>query len=86
LPLCYHKIMIKSTSDNTTPRWKRSAVKGTLIGVRLQPAHLKALDKWIDQQKETYTRPEAIRGMIETMLHILSKDQGEKPPKKAKAK
>jgi hypothetical protein len=50
---------------------------------RLQPAHLKALDKWIDQQKEPYTRPEAIRGMIETMLHILSKDQGEKPAKKA---
>jgi hypothetical protein len=61
--------MIKSTRDNTTPRWKRSAVTGTLIGVRLQPAHLKALDAWIDKQKEPYTRPEAIRGMIETMLH-----------------
>src|SRR5450432_3026416 len=23
LLLCYHKPMIKSTSDNTTPRWKR---------------------------------------------------------------
>jgi hypothetical protein len=31
-----------------------------------------------------YTRPEAIRGMIETMLHILSKYPGEKPAKKAK--
>ena len=49
-----------------------------------QPAHLKVLDKWIDQQKEPYTRPEAIRGMIETVLHMLSKDPGEKPAKKAK--
>jgi hypothetical protein len=31
-----------------------------------------------------YIRPEAVRGMIETMLHILSKDPGEKPAKKAK--
>lgn len=47
------------------------------IGVSLG----KALDAWIDKQKEPYTRPEAIRGMIETMLHILSKDTGEKPAK-----
>jgi hypothetical protein len=76
--------MSKSTSDNTTPRWKRSAVKGTLIGVRLQPFHLKALDAWIAKQNPPVTRPEAIRGMIDAMLHILSKDPGEKPAKKAK--
>jgi hypothetical protein len=75
--------MIKSTSDNTTPRWKRSAVKGTLIGVRLQPSQLRALDAWIDKQDATLTRPEAIRAMMETILHILSKDTG-KPAKKAK--
>jgi hypothetical protein len=84
LLLCYHKAMIKSSSDNTTPRWKRSAVKGTLIGVRLQPAQLKALDTWIDKQDAPLTRPEAIRAMMETILHILSKDPGEKPPKKAR--
>jgi hypothetical protein len=28
--------------------------------------------------------PEAIRGMIDAMLHILAKDPGEKPAKKAK--
>lgn len=78
--------MIKSTSDNTTPRWKRSAVKGTLVGVRLQPHHLKALDAWIDKQKEPYTRPEAIRSMIEPMLNSLAKDTGEKPVKKAKTR
>ena len=78
--------MNKSTSDNTTPRWKRSAVKGTLIGVRLQPSHLVALDAWIAKQNTPVTRPEAIRGMMETILHILSKDTGEKPAKKAKRK
>jgi hypothetical protein len=86
LLLCYHKGMIKSSSDNTTPRWKRSAVKGTLIGVRLQPSQLKALDAWIDKQDSSLTRPEAIRAMMETILHILSKDTGEKAPKKAKGK
>jgi len=65
--------MIKSTSDNTTPRWKRSAVKGTLVGVRLQPDHLKALDKWIDQQKEPYTRPEAMRHLFELGLKAKAK-------------
>ncbi|MBR1157513.1 MULTISPECIES: hypothetical protein [unclassified Bradyrhizobium] len=52
----------------------------------LQPPHLKALDAWIDKQKEPYTRPEAIRGMIEAMLNILAKDTGEKPVKKAKSR
>jgi hypothetical protein len=74
--------MIKSTSDNTTPRWKRSAVKGTLIGVRLQPFQLAALDAWIDKQSAPLTRPEAIRTMMETILHILSKDTGEKLAKR----
>jgi hypothetical protein len=78
--------MIKSSSDNTTPRWRRSAVKGTLIGVRLQPSQLKALDAWIDKQDASLTRPEAIRAMMETILHILSKDTGEKPVKKARTR
>jgi hypothetical protein len=56
--------MIKASSDNTTPRWKRSPVKGTLIGVRLQPSQLAALDAWIDKQKESFTRPEAIRAIL----------------------
>jgi hypothetical protein len=54
------------------------------MGVRL-PFHLKALDAWIAKQNPPVTRPEAIRGMIETILHILSKDT-EKPAKKAKRK
>src|SRR5260370_37688083 len=53
--------------------------KGTLIGVRLQPSHLRALDAWIAQQHVPLTLPEAIRAMMETILHILSKDPGDKP-------
>jgi len=54
--------------------------------VRLQPDQLKALDSWIAKQNRPLTRPEAIRAMMETILHILSKDPGEKPAKKAKRK
>jgi len=75
----------RSSSDNTTPRWRRSAVKGTLIGVRLQPSLLKALDAWIDKQ-DASLRPEAIRAMMETILHILSKDRDDKPAKKARTR
>jgi hypothetical protein len=39
--------------------------KGTLIGVRLQPAQLKALDKWIAGDM---SRPEAIRQLVEHAL------------------
>ena len=65
--------MIKSSSDNTTPRWKRSAVKGTLIGVRMQPDELKVLDAWVDKQKDAYTRPEAIRRLVELGLKAKGK-------------
>jgi hypothetical protein len=58
--------------------------KGTPIQVRLQPAQLAAMDAWIAKQDRPLTRPEAIRAMMETILHILSKDRGEKPVKKAK--
>ena len=60
--------------------------KGTPIQVRLQPSQLAALDGWIAKQDAPVTRPEAIRAMMETILHILSKDPGEKPPKKAKGR
>jgi hypothetical protein len=74
--------MTKSSSVNTTPRWKRSAATGTLVGVRLQADQLKAIDAWAARQEPPITRPEAIRGMIDAMLHILAKDPGEKPASK----
>jgi hypothetical protein len=77
-------------SISAIPKRKRgrpfTTGKGTLVGVRLQPSHLVALDAWIAKQTTPVTRPEAIRAMMETILHILSKDQGEKPAKKAKAR
>lgn len=60
--------------------------KGTLIGVRLQPQQLSALDAWIVKQDAGLTRPEAIRAMMETILHILSNDRSDKPIKRAAAK
>jgi hypothetical protein len=54
----------------------------TLKDRRLEPACAQALDK----QDASLTRPEAIRAMMETVLHILSEDRSEKPAKKAKGK
>ena len=76
--------MSKSINVIKKSRGRPATGQGTLIGVRLQPSHLKALDAWIAKQEPPMTRPEAIRGMIETVLHLLSKDKGEKPAKKAK--
>jgi hypothetical protein len=77
--------MAKQTVITKKRRGPSPTGKGTLVGVRLQPAHLKALDGWIANQNAPMTRPEAIRAMMETILHILSKDRGE-PTKKAKGK
>jgi hypothetical protein len=71
--------MKKSSYDNIKkPVRKRSAVTGQLVGVRLQVDQLKAIDSWAVAQQPPVTRPEAIRGMIDAMLHILAKDRGEK--------
>jgi hypothetical protein len=42
--------------------------KGTLVGVRLQPEDLAAVDQWAAKQKEQPTRPEAIRALVRTGL------------------
>ena len=39
--------------------------KGTLIGVRLQPAPLAQLDRWAASQQDKRSRPEAIRRLLE---------------------
>jgi hypothetical protein len=80
-------IMSKSINDIPKKRRGRPATgKGEGVLVRLQPSQLKALDAWIDKQETFLTRPEAIRAMMETILHILSKDRGEKLAKKTKGK
>ena len=42
--------------------------KGTLIGVRLQPNLLAALDKWAAAHNDGLGRPEAIRRLLEVAL------------------
>jgi hypothetical protein len=44
--------------------------KGTLVGVRLQPDDLSELDDWISEQDESFTRPEAIRRLVELGLKV----------------
>jgi hypothetical protein len=71
--------MAKSINDIPKKKRGRPATgKGEGVLVRLQPDQLKALDSWIAKQDASLTRPEAIRAMMETILHILSKDAGEK--------
>ena len=44
---------------------KRAESPGTMVGVRLQPDQLAALDKWIEGQEEPRpSRPEAIRKIL----------------------
>ena len=45
--------------------------KGHLVGVRLQPPQLSALDAWIEDQPKKMSRPEAVR-------QILAKARAEK--------
>jgi hypothetical protein len=42
--------------------------KGELVGVRVQPPLLAALDRWITQQTDGPSRPEAIRRLLEQAL------------------
>ena len=44
---------------------KRPDQTGTLIGVRLQPDQLQRLDQWIDDDGARFSRPEAIRRLLE---------------------
>jgi hypothetical protein len=46
--------------------------KGELIGVRLLPEPLAALDAWIAKQREPVSRPEAIRRLVEAGLATAS--------------
>jgi hypothetical protein len=63
-------------------QWDYQAV-ASLVGVRLQASDQG--DRRLGSKAAArVTRPEAIRGMIDAMLHILAKDPGEKPTKKAK--
>lgn len=48
---------------------KRADAPGTMVGVRLQPEQLGALDAWIEGQEEPRpSRPEAIRLLIDVAM------------------
>lgn len=55
---------------------------GTLVGVRLQPDRLAALDAWIATQGMPMTRPEAVRAMLDAVLVIVAKHPDKKPVRK----
>jgi hypothetical protein len=55
------------------PVRKRSAKTGTLVGVRLQPELIVAVDAWAAKRKPPVTRPEAIRGILELGLKVKAK-------------
>ena len=58
------------------------ARRGVELGMSEQNLDHTNIDVLLEQVQEiSLTRPEAIRAMMETILHILSKDRGEKPPK-----
>jgi hypothetical protein len=50
--------------------------KGTLVGVRLQPADLNALDRWIRRHGKDLTRPEAIRQLLGTGFAVAEITRG----------
>jgi len=50
--------------------------KGIQIQVRIQPDKLTQLDRWIADQKDQLTRPEAIRRIVERTLAHFSRAKG----------
>jgi hypothetical protein len=68
---CYHECVSESTRDNTKRRRAKQA--GTLVGVRLQPEGLTALDAFIAQSPDPgSSRPEAIRALMDEALKAKS--------------
>jgi hypothetical protein len=70
--------MAKSkVSDNRKKkRVGRPPVGAVLVGVRLPPRDLQALDKWISSQNEPMTRPEALRAMLSMVIELGLKAKG----------
>jgi hypothetical protein len=61
--------MSESISDNGKKPVGRPKVGAILIGVRVPPAGVAALDAWIKKQKEPgLSRPEALRRLVEIGL------------------
>lgn len=57
-------------SDNKKKTGRPPTGVGQLIGVRLQPVQLAAIDEWASAQEDAPTRPEAIRRLTMKALHL----------------
>jgi len=57
-----------TTRDNT--KRKRPQQTGQLIGVRLQPDQVLALDRWIETQGGGMSRPAALRLIMRNALRF----------------
>jgi hypothetical protein len=51
--------------------------------MRVSDKFLSAVDRWRRKQDDLPSRSEAVRRLVEATLHILAKDPGEKPARKA---
>jgi hypothetical protein len=60
--------MAESTTDNKNLGGRPRTGIGQLIGVRLSPLALAAIDAWIAHQPDKLSRPEAIRRLAEMAL------------------
>lgn len=61
-------VMARQSVLSQKKRGPPATGKGTLIGVRLQPPDLSALDEWVAAQKDKPSRPEAIRRLLGQVL------------------
>lgn len=57
-----------SEASSVNRKSKRPGQSGTVVGVRLQPDALSALDEWASAQADRPSRPEAIRRLVESAL------------------
>jgi hypothetical protein len=74
----------RSVTVRKKKRAGRPTDKGTLIGLRLEPATLARVDRWAASQQDDPSRPEAIRRLVELGLGIAQR-AGARTKKAAKA-
>ncbi len=69
--------MGKSIFKGTPKKRGRPATtgRGLQIGMRWQDPDLEMIDDWIEKQKEPFTRPEAIRRLVELGLTVKTKSK-----------
>jgi hypothetical protein len=74
LLLWYPIFMGKSIKGTPKKRGRPATTgRGHQIGMRWQDPDLEMIDDWIEKQKEPFTRPEAIRRLVELGLKAKGK-------------